>query len=223
MANIDFYYMPESPPCRAIEMVAKIIGVEFNKHYINLATKEHLEDDFVKLNPIHKVPFIVDGNLKINESCAIMIYLINKYKPNGHSLYPNDPVERARVDELLYYSVGTLSPAAGKLLRVYLFGQVKELNSEDDAAYNVVLDYLNKRLGDNNGKRFILGDNLTIADIYLSASFSFPEACGYSIQKYPHLVAYLERMKAAIPNYSEINDKPVENIRMIIKSKQEGK
>lgn len=221
MASIDFYYMPESPPCRAVEMVAGMVGAQLNKKYINLFTKEHLKEDYLKVSPLHRVPTIIDGDLTLGESRAIMMYLVNKYKPND-SLYPQDPRTRASIDELLFYEIGTLYQAATKLLRPKLFGPVKELNAEDEKAFKGCLHYLDKRLGENGAKRFMFGNQLTIADISLAASFTFPVCCGYDMYDYKHLVAYLDRMKSAIPNYSEINEKPCENMKQFIMSKQGG-
>lgn len=220
MASIDFYYMPESPPCRAVEMVAEMVGVKLNKHYVNLFTQEHLKEDYLKVNPLHKVPFIVDGDLKLGESRAIMMYLVNKYKPENEHLYPKDPVARAAIDELLFYEIGTYYPASYKLLRPMVFGPVKEFDKEDEKVYKDVLHFLDKKLGENGAKRFMLGNDLTIADISLAASLTFPYACGYNLHEFKHLIAYVERMKSAIPNYSAINDKPVENMKQFIQSKQ---
>lgn len=221
MRTIEFYYMPESPPCRAVEMVAGAVGATLNKHYINLFTKEHLQESYVALNPLHKVPFIVDGSLKLGESRAIMMYLVNKFKPDDEHLYPKDPERRALVDELLFYETGTLFAAQGKLLRPKLFGPVKELNPDDEKAYRDCLQYLDKRLGDG-GRKFMLSDHLTIADMSLAATFTFAAACDYDLGEFKNLVAYLERMKSAIPNYGEINNKPVENMKKFIQSRQES-
>uniref|UniRef100_A0A6G1SG98 Glutathione S-transferase 1, isoform C n=1 Tax=Aceria tosichella TaxID=561515 RepID=A0A6G1SG98_9ACAR len=221
-SSIEFYYMPESPPCRAVEMVASLVGVSLNKHYINLFTKEHLKDDYVKINPLHKVPFIVDGDVKMGESRAILMYLVNKYKPNDEHLYPKDPAKRAQVDELLFYDIGTLFAAQSKLLRPKIFGPVKELNGDDEKAYRECLHYLDKRLGESGGKGYMLGDHFTIADVSLAATFTFAAACEYDLSEFKNLVAYLERMKSAIPNYGAINDKPVETMTKFIRSRQEA-
>lgn len=218
--SVEFYYMAESPPCRTVEMVASAVGVSLNKHSINLFMKEQLKEDFVKLNPLHKVPFIVDGDLKLGESRAIAAYLANKYAPSNDALYPKDPVQRALVDELLNLDASLLSQAASKLLRPKLFGQVKELDAEDDKAYQAILKYFDERLQNNGGKKFMLGDNITIADISLAASFTFPEACEYDFSSFKYLSAYLSDLKSAIPDYGLINDKAVENMKNFIKSKQ---
>ena len=65
--TIDFYYIPESPPCRTVELVANQINVELNKKFLNLAEGEHLKEDFLKINPQHTVPTIVDGDLMLTE------------------------------------------------------------------------------------------------------------------------------------------------------------
>ena len=54
----------------------------------------------LKLNPGHTVPTIVDGDLSLSESRAIMQYLCNRYAPESQ-LYPNQPKARASVDRWL--------------------------------------------------------------------------------------------------------------------------
>lgn len=46
---MDLYYMIESPPCRTVIMVGKQLGLEFNLKSINLALKEHLSPEFIKV------------------------------------------------------------------------------------------------------------------------------------------------------------------------------
>lgn len=213
--------MPESPPCRAVEMVAGMVGVTLKKHHINLFAKEHLKDDFVKLNPLHKVPFIVDGDLKLGESRAIMMYLVNKYKPDDE-MYPRDPVKRAKIDELLFYEIGTSYVAQMKLFRPLLFGQTKELNADDEENFKECLRYLDKRLAENGGKKFMFGNHLTIADVSLAAGLSTTEVCDYKLSEFKNLTAYLERMKTAIPNYGDINDKRIESLKNFLRSKREA-
>lgn len=222
MTTIKFYYMPESPPCRAVEMAANLAGVTLDRTYVNLFTREHLSDESLKLNPFHRVPFIVDGDLKLNESRAIMGYLVNKYMPKDNTLYPHDPVERARVDEILQIDIGVFYQAASNLLKPMILGPVKKMDPEKEKDFREILTYFENRLQQNGGKKFMLGDHITIADISLVASFSFPEACEYDISEFKHLTAYIDRLKTSIPKYGEINDGPVNNMRNFIKSKQGG-
>lgn len=60
--TIDLYYMSESPPCRAVQMVAANLNIPLNLKPLNLSTGEHLTDnEFGKLNPQRVVPTLVDN------------------------------------------------------------------------------------------------------------------------------------------------------------------
>ena len=108
--GIDLYYMAASAPCRSIIMAAKELNIPLELKPLDLFKKEQLSEEFVKINPVHCVPTIVDhdhGEFSLWESRAILAYLVNQYAP-GHSLYPSDPKKRAEVDKILYMDIGTI-------------------------------------------------------------------------------------------------------------------
>lgn len=74
---------------------------------VNLLEKEQLRPDFVKINPQHCVPTLVDDSFVLWESRAIAQYLVES-KAAGSSLYPADVKERARINQRLYFDLGTL-------------------------------------------------------------------------------------------------------------------
>ena len=101
---IDFYFAKMSSPSRAVWMAFKQLNLEFNPHTVDLRAGEQLKPEFLKINPAHTVPTIVDGDLSLWESRAILQYLFNKYAPKS-SLYPSDPKKRAIVDRALNFDV----------------------------------------------------------------------------------------------------------------------
>lgn len=66
---------------------------------------EHLSDDFLKINPQHTVPTLVDNGVSIWDSNAIIIYLVDKYGKDD-SLYPKDLSVRARINQRLFFGAG---------------------------------------------------------------------------------------------------------------------
>lgn len=46
---MDFYYVPGSAPCRAVQMTAKAVGVELNLKHTDLLSGEHLKPEFLKV------------------------------------------------------------------------------------------------------------------------------------------------------------------------------
>ena len=66
--SIKFYEMLPSPPCQTVRLTAKAIGLNLDPCVVFDPNKEEfLEPDFVKLNPQHCVPTIVDGDFILAE------------------------------------------------------------------------------------------------------------------------------------------------------------
>src|SRR5439155_7567630 len=61
---------------------------------VNLLAGEHKHPDFLRLNPAGKFPVLVDGDIVIPESAAIVLYLADKYREK--KLLPASVGERAR-------------------------------------------------------------------------------------------------------------------------------
>ena len=117
--TIDLYHMDASGPCRSVRMTAKMLGVELNVKLINLQAGEHMTPEFIKINPQHNIPTIVDDGFILNESRAICGYLVQKYGKDD-SLYPKDAVKRAVVDQLLYFDMGVFYQRFSKVYVIHL-------------------------------------------------------------------------------------------------------
>lgn len=100
--SLQLYYLNISPPARAVLLAIRNLGLEVDLKVVNLLSQEHLTPEFLKLNPAHQIPVLVDGDFVMSESRAIMTYLVNSRKP-GSDLYPLDPKKRALVDQRLYF------------------------------------------------------------------------------------------------------------------------
>lgn len=104
---LQLYYTVGSPPSRAVLQAIRVLGLQVEVKKVNLLASEHLTPEFLKLNPMHQVPVLVDGDLILTESRAIMTYLVNAHKP-GSSYYPTDPKKRFLVDKMLYFDCASI-------------------------------------------------------------------------------------------------------------------
>src|SRR5215813_12109643 len=67
----------EFAPTRSIRArwTLQELGVEFESIPVNLAAREHQRPEFLAINPAGKVPVLVDDDLVLTESVAIVLYL----------------------------------------------------------------------------------------------------------------------------------------------------
>lgn len=114
------YQMPPSGPVRAVRMTASLLGEELELKMLDLTKGEHLSEDFLKINPQHCIPTLVEEDgFTLWESRAISAYLCNKQRetnPKAEELYPSAPRDRARVDRILHWDLGLLGKANGEFI-----------------------------------------------------------------------------------------------------------
>ncbi|KAH8235323.1 hypothetical protein KR032_004131, partial [Drosophila birchii] len=58
---MDLYCAPYVSACRNVLMVAKALGLELNKKTISTLKGEQLSPEFIKINPQHTIPTLVDN------------------------------------------------------------------------------------------------------------------------------------------------------------------
>jgi glutathione S-transferase len=174
------------------------------------------EPAFVGKDPAQLTPMLEEEGLprgSLWESCAIMQYLCNKHGLEG--FYPRDPGERAMVDSAMFYLIGTLYPLvaratypvlgfpqyAGEAATSSADDAIKEQARQDaEAALAKPLEVYREFFLD--GKRFIGGDQPTIADIRLAATLEFLRAVDYDFPGWAE--DYLAAMEEALGEaYSE--------------------
>ncbi|KAI1285677.1 Glutathione S-transferase 1, isoform C [Halotydeus destructor] len=202
--------MAASEPCRAVIMTARQLGVKLNLKELDLLNLEHLKPELIAINPQHCVPTLHDteSGLTLWESRAICAYLINKYAP-GHSLYPDCPVKRAKVDQMLYFDSGSLYRALEEVIYPPLFCGM-EVDENKKQLFRDKLKLLNGFL---DGSNYVAGDNLTIADLSISASVCVLTTVDYDLTAYPNIVAYLELLGQELPYFKEVNIEPMRAFR----------
>jgi len=101
-----------SQPSRAVLIFCKVNEIQFDEILISLGKRQQLSPEFKEINPMGKVPAIVDGRLKLFESHAILIYLSSAYASVVDHWYPNDLSKRAKIHSVLDWHHTNLRPGA---------------------------------------------------------------------------------------------------------------
>jgi glutathione S-transferase len=185
------------------------------------------EPDFVYKDPAQLTPMLEESGLprgSLWESCAIMQYLCNKHGLDR--FYPTDPGERAMVDSAMFYLIGTMYPLVARATYPTLgfpqyAGEVGTSDADDDMKAQAQKDAEGAlatpleayRAFFLEGKRFIGGDEPSIADIRLAATLEFLRAIDYDFPAWAE--EYMSAMETTLGDaYSE----PAADVRGYIES-----
>jgi glutathione S-transferase len=107
--SLTLYGDPFSVATRFVTCTMECLDLEYEFRHVDVRKGEHLTPEFKKVNPKQTLPCLVDGSFVLTESHAIAGYLAGQHGKVGEVLYPTDPMDRARVDEVMYFDATTIS------------------------------------------------------------------------------------------------------------------
>ncbi|WP_083222377.1 glutathione S-transferase family protein [Ensifer sp. LC163] len=168
------------------------LDAEFEFIPVSLLAGENRHPDFLRLNPAGKVPVLVDGDLVLTESAAIVMYLAEKYGAKG--LMPADLTQRAQAYRWSLFAVTELEQPLWRIAKhTFLYPEDKRLPEDIALAkeeFVAMAQVLERHM---DGRAFIVGDSMSIADCVTAYVMDWGNEVGL-IDGCPNLKAYLERM-----------------------------
>ena len=173
-----------------------------------------------QINAQHCVPTLVDkdkDNFSLWESRAILTYLVDRVSP-GHSLYPTDLQTRATIDRWLYFDAGSIWPLIYRLMKASFCHKVP-IQEADMSGIRDKLKTLDDAL---QGKQYLVGDHLTLADLALVVTLSMLEMMPtVDTKEFTEVTEWKEGLKKRLPYYQEINQKGLdETLAFMTRSNQ---
>ncbi|KXJ77065.1 hypothetical protein RP20_CCG008440 [Aedes albopictus] len=197
---LNLYHMPLSAPCQSVRLLAKAMNLHLNLVYLDLMKGEHMKPEFLKLNPQHVIPTLVDNDFVLWESRAILIYLCEKYGKND-KFYPRDPKKRAVVNQRLYFDMGTLYARFAEYYYPAIF-QNQPFNEELFKKLEEAFEFLEIYLGQG---AYVAGDKLTVADFCVLATVTtMKEAAGIDFSKYPNIERWYAQLSEEVSGHDEV-------------------
>jgi glutathione S-transferase len=184
-------------------MVVKILALQIDLQLVELtSTRDRAE--VAKVNPNAKVPVLIDGDLVLWESRAIMAYLCAQAP--GQTLYPTSPKVRADVDRWLFWDAAHLSMNTGllsfeKLWKVFKGGGLPD-PSIVKLAEGSLAHYLPVLEAALANKRWLVGETTTLADLSIACSLMYADKIELSLNAYPNIQAFMARV-AELPAWQQ--------------------
>jgi GSH-dependent disulfide-bond oxidoreductase len=165
--RIQLYSLP-TPNGVKVSIALEELGLPYEAHRISFDDKDQLTPEFLSLSPNNKIPAILDPAgpggqpLGLFESGAILVYLAGK---TGR-LLPEGTAARYQTLQWLMFQMGGVGPMFGQLGFFHKFaGKDYEDKRPRDRYVAESRRLLGVLDGHLQGRRWIVGDDYTIADI----------------------------------------------------------
>jgi GST-like protein len=190
---MKLYHFP-SPNPQKITFALRELGLDCEIVPVDLIKGEQKESAFLTINPMGRVPVLVDGDLTLWESHAILAYLGEK---TGR-LWPGSAAGRADALKWLFFLSQHIMPPAGEVaLRVR--AKVSGIPADEaviargEKALTTVLPIVEGHLAHN---RWMLGTEFSLVDCAYCPVFNVIEKAGFGFAGFPKVGAYLDALRA---------------------------
>lgn len=175
-----------------VQLMLSILKIEYETTSLDIRAKpsESHTPEYLKLNPAGKVPVIVlDDGTPLPESNAILHYLAE-----GTAFLPEDKLARAQVLRWMFWEQDSHKPFVAKA-RFHTYwgnfdapgvGGKQFMMEKGQAAINIMEKHL-------EGREWLVGERVSIADICLYAYTQTAETVGFSVGR--NVKAWLARVE----------------------------
>ena len=198
--KLTFYTNPMSRG-RIIRWMLEEVGQPYDTVVLDYATTMK-GAEYLKINPMGKVPAIKHGDTVVTEAAAICAYLADAF-PQAKLAPPSGSKERGPYYRWLFYGAGPVEAMASN----HALGVQVPDDKRGMVGYGSreqVIDTLDKAL---QGREHLAGDRFTAADLYVGAQIGWGLQFG-TIEKRPAFEAYVARIlsRPAAQRAKEIDD-----------------
>jgi glutathione S-transferase len=182
--KILFYYNPMSRG-RIAHWMLEEAGAPYEIKKLNWETGDHKSNDYLKINPMGKIPAIVHQKVVVTENAAICAYLADAF-PQANLAPAVDSPMRGSYYRWLFFAASCLEPAM--LDKTNPRPEGPKASQLGYGSYEDVVRTLEGAVA----KGFLLGDQFTAADVYLASNlewFIFTKA----LDAKPVFKSYIEK------------------------------
>lgn len=186
----------EFAPTRSIRVrwTLQELGVDFQPITVNLPKGEHRSPQFLAINPAGKIPVLVDGDVVLTESVAIVLYLAEKCP--DRKLLPSTPAERGECYRWLLFAATELEQPLWRIARhTRLYPESERLPADVTIASREFKEMAAVVEQHMEGRQFLVGERLSVADIVMAYTLDWSTVAGL-LGDFPRLGAYVGRMYA---------------------------
>jgi glutathione S-transferase len=182
--SIELFHHPYSRASTVVWMLEEV-GAPYSLRFVNIMQGGQKAPEVVALNPMGKLPVLVDGETVVTETAAIGLYLADRYAYGRLAPKVDDPKRGAYLRWSLFapsvIEPGTMAKGSG--------WEVRE-SSAGWGSYEAMLSAIESAIGKTP---YLLGDEVSMADVIFGGTLGYLLKFK-AIEARPSFVAYAERL-----------------------------
>lgn len=187
---MQLYDLELSGNCYKVRLFLALIGESYTLEPVAFLDGEHKTEAFIERNPFGEIPLLVDEDVRLRDSQAILVYLARKYV--RQDWYPTGAHEEARVMQWLMVAENEIARGPNDARLHDKFGYSIDVAAARNRASHI-LGILEKHL---LNREWLELERPTIADIACFPYVALSHEGGVSLQPYPSVRSWVERVKA---------------------------
>jgi glutathione S-transferase len=187
---IILHHLAYSRSLRVLWLLEEL-GLDFDLVSYERTEAFRAPPELAKVHPLGKSPIIVDGDLVLAESATILRYIHDRHGDRKFTPESGSKAHALHEEWLDYVESSAGLPIMMRLLGERTGGLSPGLQAFVEPQVAKTLDYINAGLGEGP---FLMGEQLTLADMQLSYMLAIAQMAG-ALAGYPAVAAYLDRLK----------------------------
>ena len=198
---MKLYCFGESGNAYKCALALSLTGTDWTPVFVDFFKGEARSPEFRKINEMGEVPVLVDGDLTLSQSGVILTHIVARTGQLGGA-----PQDASEILRWLFWDNHKLSTQIGTCRFLMNFlpadkrpeGVIPFLQGRLKAAYAILDRHL-------QGRDWIVGDGVTIADLSCCSYLYYPEPFGFDRADWPQIDRWLDRI-AALPGWKHPYD-----------------
>jgi glutathione S-transferase len=186
---MKLYDLELSGNCYKVRLFAALAKIQIDIVAVDFLAGEHKRSPFIDLNPWGEIPILVDDNVVLRDSHAILVYLATKY--GGEAWLPKDPAGMAEVAQWLSTAANEVQNGPGAARLVDKFGYA--IDKADTLKRSArILPLIDSHLAKH---RWLAQERPTIADCAVMPYVALAPEGSVSLEPYPYIRQWIGRIK----------------------------
>lgn len=186
---MKLYDLELSANCYKVRLLAALAQIPLELEAVDFLGGAHKRSPLIELNPWGEIPILVDDDVVLRDSQAILVYLGAKYA--GEAWLPRESAQMAQVMQWLSTAANEVLNGPGAARLVDKFGYVID---KDDALKRAdrILSLIDAHLAQH---KWLALERPTIADCAVFPHCALAHEGGVSLAPYPNIHRWLGRVK----------------------------